>query len=513
MLKPATSQSETEIKLLSSPAMIARLRDHPRLCGNDTEARLETTYFDSTDRRLEKAGISLRVRRDGPDREQTLKTAEPGTGVRRGEWTTPLEDEQPLLAALPRDCRNAAHLALDGADLAPVAASRINRTTRLVHTGGSIIAVAFDEGSLESGCRSQPVSELELELVEGELADVLALVRDLPVGPNLRWSIASKLQRAAQLGSDAPPAATKADPPALSPDMDVASGFRAIAWNCLEQLIANYPLIIASDAPEAVHQSRVAIRRLRAACKLFGAVVADDKAPILLAGIKAVGSELGSARDLYVLRERLREPAGEIPGAFQPMLDHLAARQAAATDVARTVVSGEAFQRLLFEIAGWVEGGRWLDNADADETSGSLLAFSRRLLAKLRRKLHPEGTPLSAMSDQALHRLRIRAKKIRYAVEFFETLSSDPDADKDRQDFLTALKELQDGLGDVHDIAEAGEQRDVLFGDLERITAAEMAAQFDLLEAGAAKRRKKLVKSSQKALDRISSAPAWWKAA
>jgi inorganic triphosphatase YgiF len=511
MQMPANSPSETEIKLLSSPATIARLRDHPRLCGTDADARLETIYFDSEDRRLRRAGISLRVRRDGVDCEQTLKTADGGGGIRRGEWTTPIEDEQPLLAALPRDGRNTVHQALDGADLAPVAASRINRTTRLLREGRSTIAVAFDEGNLESGSQSEPVSELELELVDGELVDVLKLVLDLPVGPDLRWSITSKLQRAAQLSSDTPPAAVKAEAPSLSPSMDVASAFRVIAWNCLEQLLANYPLIIASDNDEAVHQARVAIRRLRAACKLFGDVVADDEQPVLLAGIKAVGGELGDARDLYVLRNRLREPAEEAGGDFQPLLEHIAARQAEAMEVARTVVSGEPFQRLLFELANWIEGDSWLENADTDKGDDRLLAYSRRLLAKLRRKLHPKGTLLSDMSDHALHELRIRAKKLRYAVEFFETLSNDPRADEDRKEFLTALKELQDDLGDVHDIAVAGERRDALFSDLEQITAAEMAAQFDLLEAATARRRGKLIKSSQKALDRIIDAPPWWK--
>jgi CHAD domain-containing protein len=259
-----------------------------------------------------------------------------------------------------------------------------------------------------------------------------------------------------------------------------------------------------------VHQSRVAIRRFRAAYKLFGDVVGDDEGAVLLAGIKAVGSELGRARDLFVLRERLSKPAGEIAGTFQPLLEHITARQAEATDAARSVLSGEAFQRLLFELAAWIEGGRWLDRTVPDHCEDGILAYSRRLFARLRRKLHPKGTALSDMPDHALHRLRIRAKKLRYAVEFFETLPND---DEDRTDFLAALKELQDDLGDVHDIAVAGEQRDALFGNLEQITAAEMSAQFDLLEAGAAERRSKLIKSSQQALDRIVKARAWWKAA
>lgn len=290
---------ETEIKLTASPAMLEQLRTHAKLAGADHTTSLVTTYFDTTGGRLRRGGAALRVRDGAKGREQTLKLVSPGgSSVRRGEWNVATTSDLPEPCGFPAKARTALVRLLDGAPLEPVATTRIERTTRRLHHGGSAIEIAFDLGAIQTGDREASVCELELELVEGRFADILALALQLPLGPELSWSVSSKAERCHALAFDLQPAAVHARPVKLSPGMEVARGFQAIAWNCLDQLLTNYPQVVASGDPESLHQSRVAIRRLRATFSLFGDVVDDEAAPVLRAELKAVAKELGPARDL-----------------------------------------------------------------------------------------------------------------------------------------------------------------------------------------------------------------------
>jgi triphosphatase len=439
---------ETEIKLLASPAMLARLQAAGPLAGPVTTTDLRTTYFDCPDRRLAQAGLSLRLRRQDGASEQTAKTrGQAGGAVRRGEWSVPVEGDRPRLDAFPPRIRARLGQALAGAEPVPVAETRITRATRRLHHDQSLIELAFDSGHIAAGDRRETVCEVELERVRGQLRDLLALALTLPLGPDLRWSVLGKGDRGDNLARGTPPAAVQARPVALPPDADLERAFHSVAWNCLDHLLANYPLVLATGDAEAVHQCRVAMRRLLAAWKTFGAHVADDRLPVLRAGIKAVARTLGRARDLHVLQQRCATMAGNAT-----VLAAIAQRQAEATGTAQAALASASFQTLLFEIAWWIEAGPWRDRAAVRQP---LEPFARRLLAKALRKLHPGRKPLSAMSPEALHRLRKRGKQVRYAMRFFDDLWDDRGGK--RAKVLDALGDLQDHLGEVHDRDAAGE--------------------------------------------------------
>lgn len=512
------SPIETEIKLAASPAMIAHLRAHPKLAGADATGTIVTTYFDTADRRLRRRDAALRIRVGDKGRQQTLKLAAPGESVvHREEWNVAVEGDCPDLAAFPARPRAALVQMLKGNRLEPVGLTRIARTTRQVRFGGALVEIAFDEGTIEVGDCREAVGEIELELIEGRFADVIALVLELPLGPELAWSLASKSNRCQGLAFGGPPSAVRARPVGLRRSMDAACGFQVIAWNCLDQLLANYPIVIASGDPEAVHQSRVAVRRLCAAFSLFGDVVDDGDADVLHAEIKAVSAGLGPARDLHVLLGRVAAlvRAEEADGAA--LLAHLAARRDAATQAARAMLVAEPFQRLLFRFAAWIESGRWL--AQKAETGGSLplVPFAAQALSRRRRRLLKAGGPkgggpkggagLIDMADAERHRLRICVKKLRYAADFFAPLFRGTA----RGGFVKGLAKLQDSLGILNDMAVAAAGRDRLFADLDPITAARLSARFDdVLETQGAARRK-LLKSAERALSQIVDAPVWWK--
>lgn len=345
------------------------------------------------------------------------------------------------------------------------------------------------------------MSELELELVKGRTADLFALAQQLPLGPELAWSTESKGERGQALALKLPFEPVRAREVPLDREMDVGAGFRAIAWNCLAQLLGNCREVIASGRPEAVHQSRVAIRRLRAAFSLFGESVADIRTPIFRAEWKAAAAGLGPARDLHVLVERVEAAAAESGSDTSELLRLLRGKRAAATREAQALLAGTAFQHLLVRFAEWLE-------RDMPHPDEPLADFTRRALGRRRRRL-VRDMELADMSDDALHELRIRGKKLRYAAEFFGALY--PDHAAERKAFAKALGRLQDTLGSLHDLAVAHDQRDSLFADLEPITAAGLSAQLATLLDHHGPTRKQLLKAATKTLGRVADASAWWK--
>lgn len=503
---------EIEIKLAATPAMLEALRKHPQLTGEDCTATLVTTYFDTSGGRLRRGGAALRIRDDGRGREQTLKLASPqGAAVRRNEWNVAVAADLPEPSDFPKNARSSLARLLGGDPLEPVATTRIERTTRRLHSGSSAIEIAFDVGTVEAGGRTQALCEFEMELVEGHLADVIALALKLPLGPDLSWSITSKAERCHALAYDMLPAAAHAKPVKLSSAMNVARGFQAIAWNCLDQLLANYPLVIATGDPEGIHQARVAIRRLRAAGTLFGDLTGEGAGPVLRAELKAVASGLGRARDMHVLFERVAKAARGSDGDLDDMLAHLAEQRDKAVASAQAMLAAEPFQRLLFEFAEWLEAGDWLSRRGEAGGEQPLLPFASGVLSRRRRKLRRVRDRIADLPDAKRHRLRIDVKKLRYANAFFASLFTDRARTKHKAFFTKALGQLQDSLGDLNDMAVAAAGRGQLFADLEVIDAARQSAQLDGVLVAEEKSRRKLFKAAEKSLAVIVGTPAWWK--
>jgi inorganic triphosphatase YgiF len=149
MMNPERQPTEVELKFILSPDAERRLEKLPEFnpprASGPTTRRLVSTYFDTADCDLARNGLSLRVRRDGDKRIQTVKSrGVNGAASSRGEWEQPLESDEPeiglgsgtpIASALPY-----------GAELAPVAVSDIVRTARLIHVGGSCVEAALDVG-------------------------------------------------------------------------------------------------------------------------------------------------------------------------------------------------------------------------------------------------------------------------------------------------------------------------------------------------------------------------------
>ena len=134
----------------------------------------------------------------------------------------------------------------------------------------------------------------------------------------------------------------------------------------------------------------------------------------------------------------------------------LAEKRKSAHTRAQDAVTSARFHALTFETAAWLETGRWTKPRDAlirDRGDVAIEIFAAEQLTRRWRKVRKKGQALAQLDAPSRHRLRIRAKKLRYATEFFAGLFPSNRRSKRQDEFLRALECLQDALGDLNDIA------------------------------------------------------------
>jgi inorganic triphosphatase YgiF len=161
------------------------------------------------------------------------------------------------------------------------------------------LEIVLDEGKIVAGERSIDLTELELELKRGPQAALFEVARALAVSTPLRLGVLSKSEQGDRLLAGPTPLVVKAGPVRLNRKMTAAEGFVAIVGSCIRHLHLNEGGVAARNG-EALHQARVALRRLRSAFSIFQPVVADEQSRRLRDELSALSQTLGIARDLDV---------------------------------------------------------------------------------------------------------------------------------------------------------------------------------------------------------------------
>jgi triphosphatase len=270
--RPPAGPREVELKFRLPPGSRALLEAQRRFTSvKAKKLHLITTYFDTPDGLLYLSGLTLRVRRSGNTRIQTVKTRANGRGLAtsRGEWEWRINQDLPDLGKL-RKTRGLAKLALAIKDrLEPVFVTDIRRTVRLLQLGrNTVVEAAIDEGNIKAGINRELVSELELELKGGRIETVYRLGAELQAHAPLWISPESKSARGWHLRNGRVESAQKAFATEMDPRSRAADGFKKIIDGTLGHLMANIGPTLRGDA-EGIHQMRVALRGTRAALKLF----------------------------------------------------------------------------------------------------------------------------------------------------------------------------------------------------------------------------------------------------
>jgi triphosphatase len=452
---------ETELKFVGPEDAVARLRASPALLAfskveHARTRALKATYFDTDDLALRKAGYVLRVRDEGGRFVQTVKTVNGASVATRTEIKSIVRKRRPNIKTIDDDgVRAAVAEILRRRKLKPVFESETRRTTmRVMGDAGAEIEVAFDDGAIMCGEAKLPIHEVELELLRGAPAALVDCARILMTGSELVLSLQSKSERgyiALQGAGLKPVAAERVHLPAR-PTADEAFG--TIVSHCLRHMTGNWAAVVEARDAEGVHQMRVALRRLRSALALFAAPFRPALAP-LEEEVRWVAGVLGRARDLDVLLEEVFMPAAEAHGD-DPRLGALAdlarERQAMAWDELLSALGSERFRRLVFETSAATMTRPWTQAASGGgEALVPAADFARERLAARYVRVRKIGRRIGKLNETERHALRIKLKKLRYAVDFFASLWPK----RRTEAFRERLSDLQDVLGQMNDAAVA----------------------------------------------------------
>ncbi len=451
------AHKEIELKLELAAANLPDLKKIPFLRAIKPAAKSAkqvSIYFDTNKQKLRKRGVMLRVRREDRHFTQTIKAT--GNGFERDEWEAEIAGNEPdfdqangtaLEALLTRKLRRR---------LKPVFQTRVRRTVYPLVNNGHAIELTVDRGTIETGKRSSPLCEIELELKRGNPSELFDIAHELTQALPARLAVKSKSERGYEILDDERESPVKAATVRLHSGMCAREAFKTIGLACLHQVINNAPPLLKGDA-EGVHQMRVGLRRLRAAMSLFSVLLRDPQTEAIKAELKWLTGELGPARELEVLVNRVVAPAKRgRRWRGRPSLSHeFAERRDAALSRAQAAVQSARFRALTLDVAMWLEAGLWTNPKDdlvRDCGDQAIETFAFEQLARRWRKLRKKGKALAKLDARGRHKLRIQTKKLRYAAEFFAALFTTKRAHKRRQKFMPALERLQDELGDLNDI-------------------------------------------------------------
>lgn len=442
---------EVELKLEYEPTdrerLIAALLPDP---AAGKPRKLLSTYFDTPDLALNKAGYALRIRSEGHRRIQTVKAASGNAAglFVRGEWERPVMSDQPVL---DDEAGPLAQL-VDGNALAritPIFTTKVERLAGRVESATAMLEYAVDSGEVSVGQRSVPLSELELELRNGSPHRLFDLARSLAEHVPLRLGVRSKSERGYAMIGGAPAAAVNSAPVRLAHELSTGEGFAQIAGACIRHYRLNEALLLHSGGTEAVHQARVALRRLRSAFSLFKPLFEhDDRAALLVAELRWLAGELGAIRDIDVLLPRLDESERAALAAIRDgKFAHL-----------RSLLESSRVRLFPIDLTEWLTVGKWQCHpADPGLRDCSLRGFAGDRLNRLRRRIKRDGRRLAKRDDAHRHEVRKDAKKLRYASEFFVSLYPGRKPGRRIDRFFDKLEELQDKLGRLNDTAAAPE--------------------------------------------------------
>ncbi len=491
---------ERELKFDLGEADAARLETHPAiglLAGAPTTARLATRYFDTAEGRLAAAGFALRLRRTPSGCLLTLKTAgADALGHARGEWEWGVADDGALEARdLDRLLRQTplGVLGLDvptlERELRPVYATEFVRQSWLVDLGGSCIDVALDRGSCvasRDGAEVRaPLHELELELLDGDWHQCWELAWALAQDMALRVSPVNKAQRASALLRGeriAPP------PEPRSADAGETLGQAAQRWlsTAAAQLSVWGERIRDADEVRDVHQFRVVLRRLRTTLRWLGPQASPAAVAWFRAELRWAMALAGPVRDRDVWIARL-QALSPVESGGTIMLDALERERRGHRALLCAYLESPRFGRMLLALARWAEvwgtAGR-VGRGELERVARHAVRAEHRAWVRERQACDTAlaTVPLGAVDDPGvavsarLHALRIRAKRLRLAVERRGALL--PQRERTRYARLRdATEAIQTRLGDWHDLQRLRERGAAGVPGLSRETSAMLRTQ------------------------------------
>ena len=244
-------------------------------------------------------------------------------------------------------------------------------------------------------------------------------------------------------------------------------------------------LAVRQDKPDAVHQMRVAVRRLRATLQSFQGIVSEPDTRHLRAELKWLGGVLGGARDTEVLASHLHAGLAAVPtelvlGPAQARITaHFAPLEASSRKAVLDALDSDRYKMLRTALSRLLDSPPLTPRAAEEAGTVLPLALGRAYRRTHRRMQRATQEPAGPQRDVALHETRKAAKRARYAAEAAAPALGKKGGKKAHR-LAKRMKKVQSVLGDHQDavIAQAA-ARDI---GVHAHLAGENAFSFGLLE-------------------------------
>lgn len=451
------------LTLTMAEAQQSALLRHALLQASESRYREQriNIHYDTRRLALRKEGIVLQLREQRASWVQTVErqsASECGL-VNRTVWATPYPnhfDFSEIADARLRDWLERDKIA---GNLIPLFETSFSRTSwQLELAAGVKIEVVMDRGWIAANGRRAPLSELSLELVSGTVDDLFTLAAKLAERIQVTPLLVSRSERGYSLFLNTKPRAINARRVAIDAALTPLQAFRALALSCLTDMHLNHTGAISSNDPEYVHQMRVAIRRLRAAIRIFKPVLPDDFAERVVPRMRELINTLGRARDLDVLTAEIVAPVvAALPG--EPCLADISSvlteRLYRARLEAVQALSQPEYGQQLLTFGGLLHQAPFIDATTGKEESAkadSVRPFAQQRLQRLLKKTLTLAAKARVGNPISLHNLRLGIKPLRYGMEFFGSVMPE----KSARVMVKRLITLQDELGQLNDLANAG---------------------------------------------------------
>jgi CHAD domain-containing protein/adenylate cyclase class IV len=415
---------------------------------------LHSTYYDTVDLRLARNGVTLRHRRGEDGSQWTLKlpTGDKRAAI-RDEIDFPASEDMPHVAAeLVTGFTRRASL-----QQVAVLETKRSRWKLIGNDNSQLALVVRDEVTvIENERIVTRFREIELEALEVGLRELTAIGDALQQVGAVPSEPVPKAVRAlgprATAPSDVPPL------PELGPCVPATSAIKALLARSVTRLISNHPAARLGNE-EGVHQMRVAVRRLRSDLRTFGLLVEQSWTDEVIPELKWLAQLLGDVRDLDVLTQRFESQGRDLIPDIQPLFKAVAQSLNESRAVLYEGLRSDRYGDLLEKLVRSAQNPPVTPEASRPAAI-ALTPHVETRWKKLRRAVRDAGKDPTA---DALHQIRIRAKRARYAAEAVA-----PTLGARRQkagEFGKAAARLQDVLGEHQDATVAQAKIQQIVGD------------------------------------------------
>lgn len=442
--------------------------------GPRIKHNLRDTLLDTDDLAISLQQYALRIRRDGAQSFVTLKgpaLVEGGTH-KREEWEVLLDDGADTdLTTWPADIQERVQKLIKQKPLQPLIEIRNRRRSwDIFREEQRVGELVLDRGTIRAGKKKEQMHEIEVELKdEGTEEDLAAIVALLSATLPLEAEPRSKSKRGLALLSGEPAARlalNKAihDATPMQADALLAEAGRSILAEHLLHLFDHLPIAREGSDPEGVHQTRVAMRRMRSVLAVLGETVYNpEQVRKLRKGLKALAGVQGPVRDADVFLMAFDEYAADITpeeqAELKPLYEIQHQRRQAGRQAMLKMFDSKNTARFLAELTHFVTTpgeGVLLRQKHEDAVPRQLVRdFASSILWNCYEDVRAYESAMADAPATTFHRMRIDVKRLRYNFNLFRLAFGEG-----FKKWRKILGDVQDHLGDLNDAAVATELLD-----------------------------------------------------